>query len=84
MGAGGRRGFIRVTHVEVISGGWMGSWRVRFGRSDLRAKRFRLGCRQGAHMHTMCMHMHTRTLRSLIASWCCAGGLARGVRVAGR
>lgn len=38
----------------------MGSWRVRFGRSDLRAKRFRLGCRQASRgfMLARCPHAH--------------------------
>ena len=38
----------------------------------------------GASMHAMHMHMHMRTLWSLIAVLCCSGGPARAVRVAGR
>ena len=38
----------------------------------------------GASMHAIYMHMHKRTLWSLIAFLCCSGGPARAVRVAGR
>ena len=37
-----------------------------------------------ASVHAMYMHMHMRTLWSLIAFLCCSGGPARAVHVAGR
>ena len=72
----------------------MGSWRVRFGwcesrteclRGRLQVSMTRAGSIwPGASMHAMYMHMHMRTLLSLIAFLCCSGGPARAVRVAGR